>query len=119
MTDKDIVKALKRCGGSIDCRDCPAMLGGDCIGRMSAAALDLIKRQQLEIKRLTARQLGGNSAASIADGTVKKTVKVDCDGKVRIPKAMRELTQTDNGETVEVFVSENVVCVRRYRNDRD
>ena len=55
MTDEQIVKALECCGNNGWCSDCPyykstSTRGVDCYNDLMLDALDLIKRQQAEIK---------------------------------------------------------------------
>ena len=54
VTDNDIIKALECCKVAIsirNCDDCPLQLE-ECIEGLPMLALDLIKRQKTEIKRL-------------------------------------------------------------------
>lgn len=65
MTDEQIVKALKICGNNENCCKCPyyrspSEIRIDCNDRLTLDALDLIKRQQAEIKELQ-EILGGTS----------------------------------------------------------
>ena len=60
MNDKDIIKALECCGKSAKCdgANCPMYTipyddGKDCASSLMFNALDLIKRQQEEIEKLT------------------------------------------------------------------
>lgn len=52
MNDKDIIKAL-RCCSETDCRECPLNGENMCVSKVTGFALDLIKRQQAEIERLS------------------------------------------------------------------
>lgn len=54
MTDNEIIKALMYCKAGSVCMGCPLFeqKSATCISQLNAAVLDLIKRQQAEIKRL-------------------------------------------------------------------
>ncbi|MBO5790735.1 MAG: hypothetical protein J6R40_06215 [Clostridia bacterium] len=56
MTDSDIIKAAKRCCYDGDCDACAYTGSIDCRDKIIQAVLDLIKRQQAEIERLTAEK---------------------------------------------------------------
>ena len=53
MTDKEIIKALKCCGGKYDCKSCVLWKtsGAECIKKLLENALRLIKRQNEEIEK--------------------------------------------------------------------
>ena len=51
MTDNEIIKALECCEVEFDCTDCPKFTEQGCNG-IASEVLDLIKRQQAEIKKL-------------------------------------------------------------------
>ena len=54
MNDCDVIKALKCCLNFNDCSGCPEFgKGNNCVRRVIEGALNLIKRQQAEIWRLT------------------------------------------------------------------
>lgn len=57
MNDKDIIKALECCGNVITsgCKGCPYHIkhNASCVRELMLDALDLIKRQQAEIEKLT------------------------------------------------------------------
>ena len=56
MTDADIIKALECCSklgcSNEETADCPLKPCDECITKLSAIAIDLIKRQKAEIERL-------------------------------------------------------------------
>ena len=57
MTDEQIIQAVDLCAnGQEDCRKCPlhSVYSANCIKRLMNITLDLIKRQQAEIEKLTA-----------------------------------------------------------------
>ena len=55
MTDNEIIKALECCGEGGVCTNCPLFecKSGKCISELNIKALDLVKRQQAEIERLS------------------------------------------------------------------
>lgn len=58
MTDAEIIKSLKACGGEGDCSDCTYRIfldKADCIKRLENDASDLINRQQVKIEELEAK----------------------------------------------------------------
>ena len=56
MTDNEIIKALKCCIGGSNCGECPLLGSLYCMTEVNRNALDLINRQQAEIKRLKKEQ---------------------------------------------------------------
>lgn len=52
LTDEEVIKSLECCNLKGNCKHCPCWLGnGKCIAQsMLRGALDLIKRQQAQIK---------------------------------------------------------------------
>ena len=52
MNDKDIIKALRCCSEAV-CGRCPLRGENMCVSKVTGYALDLIKRQQAEIEKLT------------------------------------------------------------------
>jgi hypothetical protein len=119
MTDKDIIKGLKRCSSYDDCRDCPFKKGGSCIARLSEEALGLIDRQRKEIAWLKARVGGDPCAEKSASRDDKTVIKVDGQGRVKIPKVMRETMGMGKGEVLEVHAAGEMVCFRRCGGGRN
>lgn len=76
MTDNEIIKALECCK-ELMCKDCPIFPNSTpvllCKSRLEIEALDLIKRQQAEIERLT----GYNSNLVFANQGVLYTLETE------------------------------------------
>ena len=52
MTDKDIIHSLECCCDRVRCDECYFAFKGGCDNKLKASVLELINRQQAEIKRL-------------------------------------------------------------------
>lgn len=122
MTDEQIVKALERCGNIGLCRDCPyyhfnSKRGLGCHNNLMLDALDLIKRQQAEIERLEAVEVG-NKTGSL--GAVASFI----DEKERLVRAKNEWEREVRSKTIKEFAERlkkkaylNNYCVYVVTND--
>ena len=79
MTDSEIIKALEMCSSENEaaCRNCPQYVKctSGCIAELMKFALDLIKRQQAEIDRLTVELQAMRGAANSYKAEVERLKK--------------------------------------------